>query len=78
MIRVTDFEQLEDMAVVLFVEAICPKCGEVTISTMVDAEKILVFGCVNCADIDSSTLISFNNYYTVANTEEATYSSAER
>lgn len=60
--RVTTFEQLEDMTSRLFVEAVCPHCEMVFISTMQDAQMILVFGCHNCANIDTSTLLSFNNF----------------
>lgn len=65
MMRVTSFEQLEYITSRLFVEAVCPKCGTVMISTMPDAQMVLVFGCRNCADIDKSTLLSFNNLQTV-------------
>lgn len=62
MMRVIAFEQLEDMTSRLFVEAVCPHCGMVLISTMPDAQMVLVFGCINCANVDISTLLSFNNF----------------
>jgi len=62
MTRVTTFGQLEGMASRLFVEAICPKCGTILISTMPEAQMVLVFGCINCADIDTSALLSFNSF----------------
>lgn len=73
MTRVTAFEQLEDMTSRLFVEAICPKCGTLLISTMPEAQTVLIFGCINCADIDTSALLSFNGF-PINNTsaEEAT------
>lgn len=71
MIRVTDFEQLENMTIRLFVEVVCPKCETVILSTMVNAEKILVFGCTNCANVDASTLISFDNYPVASSPEVA-------
>jgi len=73
MTRVTAFEQLEGMTSRLFVETICPKCGILLISTMPEAQMVLVFGCINCADIDTSALLSFNGF-PINNTsaEEAT------
>lgn len=60
MMRVTNFEQLEGMMIRLFVEVICPRCGMVSISTMSEAQTILVFGCRMCGNIDSSALLSFS------------------
>ena len=62
MMRVTTFEQLEDMTSRLFIEVICPHCEMILISTMQEAQMILVFGCPNCANIDTSALLSFNNF----------------
>ena len=61
MMRVKAFEQLEDMANRLFVEVVCPHCEMILISTFLEAQMILVFGCPNCANIDTSALLSFNN-----------------
>lgn len=62
MMRVIDFEQLENMTSRLFVEVVCPHCEMISISTIPEAQMILVFGCPNCANIDSSALLSFNNF----------------
>lgn len=58
--RIVTFEQLEYAMGSLFVEVVCPNCGRILRSLVPDAEMILVFGCVMCADIDASTLFLFN------------------
>lgn len=45
----------------LFVEVECPICNNIYISTMAQAETILVFGCINCGTIDSSDILSLHN-----------------
>ena len=58
--QISDARELYGMVCELLVEAICPNCGNVVISTMSQAEMVLVFGCINCADIEQSMLTQMN------------------
>ena len=58
--QINDIKELYGMTYELLVEAICPNCGNIVISTIPQAETILVFGCTNCADIEPSMLIQMN------------------
>jgi ribosomal protein S27E len=60
--RVYSFEQLARTTRSLFVEVVCPKCRRVLISATADAKIIVVFGCLLCADIDSSMLLAIGEY----------------
>lgn len=54
--RIYNIGKLYGMVHELLVETVCPKCKNILISTMSQAEMILVFGCQYCADIDRSML----------------------
>lgn len=58
--RIDNIGELYGMTYELFVEIICPSCENILISTMSQAEMILVFGCPNCANIDQSMLTTMN------------------
>lgn len=60
--RVYTFEQLERTTRSLFVEVVCPKCRRMLISVAAEAKIIVVFGCLLCADIDSSMLLAIGEY----------------
>ena len=55
--KIENIAELYGMAHELFVETICPMCENIVISTMSQAEMVLIFGCANCADIEESMLI---------------------
>jgi hypothetical protein len=54
--KIDNIGELYGMVHELFVETACPKCENISISTMPQAEMILIFGCQNCADIEQSML----------------------
>lgn len=54
--KIDNIGELYGMVYELFVEAVCPKCGNISISTMPQAEMVLVFGCLNCTDIEQYML----------------------
>lgn len=54
--KIDNIGELYGMTYELFVEAVCPKCQNISISTMSQAEKILIFGCLACGDIEQSML----------------------
>lgn len=54
--RIDNIGELYGMTYELFVETMCPKCENISISTMPQAEKILIFGCLACGDIEQSML----------------------
>lgn len=58
--KISDIGELYDMICELFVEAVCPKCENIVISTMSQAEMVLIFGCANCADIEQHMLTQMN------------------
>lgn len=58
--RIDNIGELYGMTYELFVETVCPKCENISISTMPQAEMVLIFGCPNCADIEQSMLTEMN------------------
>lgn len=58
--RIDNIGELYGMTYELFVETVCPKCENISISTMPQAEILLIFGCPNCADIEQSTITEMN------------------
>lgn len=58
--RIDNIGELYGMTYELFVETVCPKCENISISTIPQAEMLLIFGCPNCADIDQSMLTTMN------------------
>ena len=54
--KIDSIGELYGMVHELLVETACPNCENILISTMSQAEMILVFGCPNCANIDQSML----------------------
>lgn len=58
--KIDNIGELYGMAHELLVEVVCPKCENILISTMSQAEMILVFGCSNCADVEQSMLTEMN------------------
>ncbi len=68
MIKAKNIEDLFGTINQLFVEVICPKCGNTYITTMLQGKSILAFGCIDCGDIEESTLLKMNSLHN----EEAT------
>jgi hypothetical protein len=64
MVRLIDYEQLRYLVSRLLVEVVCPKCGRIIISTVPEAQLTLIFGCDFCADIETSSLLSFESLST--------------
>lgn len=60
MIKAENFEELDGIVSQLFVEVICPMCGNTYITTMSQGKSILTFGCINCGDIDKSMILPMN------------------
>lgn len=58
--KISDIGELYGMVYELFVGATCPKCKNIVISTMPQAEMVLIFGCARCADIEQSMLTQMN------------------
>lgn len=58
--KIDNIGELYGMVYELLVEAVCPNCDNTLISTMSQAEMILVFGCSNCANIEQSMLTEMN------------------
>jgi len=58
--KIDNIEKLYGMVQELLVEAICPNCENILISTMPQAEMILIFGCSACADVEQSMLMEMN------------------
>lgn len=58
--RIDNIGELYGMTYELFVETVCPKCENISISTMPQAEMVLIFGCPNWADIEQSMLTEMN------------------
>ena len=58
--KIDNIGELYGMVYELLVEAVCPNCENILISTMSQAEMTLVFGCPNCANIDQSMLTKMN------------------
>ncbi len=58
--KINNIGELYEMTYELFVEAMCPKCENISISTMLQAEMILIFGCPNCADIEQYMITQMN------------------
>lgn len=54
-------DNIGELAYELFVEVECPICNNIYISTMIQAETILVFGCINCGTIGTSDILSLHN-----------------
>lgn len=54
--KIDNIGELYGMVCELLVEAVCPNCENILISTMSQAEKILIFGCLACGDIEQSML----------------------
>lgn len=42
----------------LIVWVMCPKCNNLSIATIPDAEETLAYGCMICGDIESSDIIT--------------------
>lgn len=57
MIRAKNIDELFGTVNQLLVEVICPKCGNTYITTMLHGKSILAFGCIDCGDIEESTLL---------------------
>ncbi len=58
MIRIANVAELYGMVSQLLIEVVCPHCNNITISPMDNAERLLVFGCFLCANIEESTLFN--------------------
>lgn len=58
--RIDNIGELYGMVCELLVEAVCPNCENISISTISQAEKILIFGCLACGDIEQSMLTTMN------------------
>lgn len=58
--RIDNIGKLYGMTYELFVETVCPKCENISISTIPQAEKILIFGCLACGDIEQYMLTQMN------------------
>lgn len=54
---IESLEELYGTTVELFVWVVCPKCKGLSIVTMPVAEDILTFGCVLCAEFESSDML---------------------
>lgn len=58
--KISDIRELYGNVYELLIEIICPNCEHILISTMSQAEMILIFGCQNCTNIDQSMLTEMN------------------
>lgn len=58
--KIDNIGKLYGMIQELLVEAVCPNCENILISTMPQAEMILIFGCSACANIEQSMLTEMN------------------
>jgi hypothetical protein len=58
--KIDNIGELYGMVYELLVEIECPICHSICISTMTNAEMILIFGCLNCANIEKSLLTEMN------------------
>lgn len=58
--RIYSIGELYKMVHELFVETICPVCKNIVISTMPQAEKVLIFGCTKCGNVEQSALLTMN------------------
>lgn len=58
--KIDNIGELYGMVYELLVEATCPNCENILISTLPQAEMILIFGCQNCANIEKFMLTEMN------------------
>lgn len=58
--KIDNIGKLYGMVYELFVETVCPKCENISISTIPQAEMVLIFGCLACGDIEQSMLTQMN------------------
>lgn len=72
MYMIENIGELYGMTTQLFVLVACPKCHSLSISTMSVAESILIFGCVLCAEFESSDMLTVPINTTIAGAEEVT------